>query len=107
MFKLFTKDLLDRQRIIKYLVYALVAYAVLDGLLKSRQDIVFNERFLIFAAVALAGSIFYYIRGYVANDRILSYYALPVSNQTLNKNFILAILIDTIFSKLVLIFIAL
>lgn len=107
MFKLFTKDLLDRQRIIKYLVYALVAYAVLDGLLKGRKDIVFNERFLIFAAVALAGSIFYYIRGYVANDRILSYYALPVSNQTLNKNFILAILIDTIFSKLVLVFIAL
>ena len=107
MFKLFTKDLLDRQRIIKYLVYALVAYAVLDGLLKSRQDIVFNERFLIFAAVALAGSIFYYIRGYVANDRILSYYALPVSNKTLNKNFILAIIIDTIFSKLVLVFIAL
>lgn len=107
MFKLFTKDLLDRQRIIKYLVYALVAYAVLDGLLKSRQDIVFNGRFLIFAAVALAGSIFYYIRGYVANDRILSYYALPVSNKTLNKNFILAIIIDTIFSKLVLVFIAL
>lgn len=107
MFKLFTKDLLDRQRIIKYLVYALVAYAVLDGLLKSRQDIVFNERFLIFVAVAFAGSIFYYIRGYVANDRILSYYALPVSNKTLNKNFILAIVIDTIFSKLVLVFIAL
>ncbi|WP_297281869.1 hypothetical protein [uncultured Anaerococcus sp.] len=107
MFKLFTKDLLDRQRLLKYFIYAIVAYAVLDGLLKNRQDIVFNERFLIFAAVALAGSIFYYIRGYVANDRILSYYALPVSNQTLNRNFILAILIDTIFSKLILFFIAL
>lgn len=107
MFKLFTKDLLDRQRLIKYLVYAIVAYAVLDGLLKSRQDIVFNERFLVFAAVALAGSIFYYIRGYVGNDRILPYYALPVSNQSLNRNFILAIIIDTIFSKLVLVFIAL
>ena len=107
MFKLFTKDLLDRQRLIKYLVYAIVAYTALDGIFKNRQDIVFNERFLIFAAVALAGSIFYYIRGYIANDRILSYYALPISNQTLNRNFILAILIDTIFSKLILVFIAL
>ena len=107
MFKLFTKDLLDRQRLLKYFIYAIVASAVLDGFLKNRQDIVFNERFLIFTAIALAGSIFYYIRGYVANDRILSYYALPVSNQTLNRNFILAILIDTIFSKLILVFIAL
>ena len=107
MFKLFTKDLIDRQRLLKYFIYTIVAYAVLDGLLKNRQDIVFNERFLIFVAVALAGSIFYYIRGYVGNDRILSYYALPVSTQTLNRNFILAILIDTIFSKLILVFIAL
>lgn len=107
MFKLFVKDLFDRQRLIKYLIYAIVVYVNLDVLLNNRQDIVFNERFLIFVAFALAGSIFYYIRGYVANDRILSYYALPVSNQSLNRNVILAIIIDTIFSKLVLVFIAL
>lgn len=107
MFKLFTKDLLDRQRIIKYFVYAIISYTLLDGLLRNRPEITFNNRFLIFVAVAFAGSIFYYIRGYVSNDRILSYYALPVSNETLNKNFIFAIIIDSIFSKLVLVFIAL
>lgn len=107
MFKVFQKDLLDRQRIIKYFVYVVVSYAILDGFLKNIKFIEFNERFLIFLSIALLGSVFYYIRAYVGNDRILSYYALPVSRADLNLKFILSVIIDTVFSKLILVFIAL
>ncbi|MDU3212087.1 hypothetical protein [Anaerococcus sp.] len=106
MFKLFKKDLLDRQRIIKYLIYAVLVYALLDGYLKDKEDFEINSRFLLFISLALIGSMFYYIRGYVGNDRILSYYALPASKKDVNLNFILAVIIDIIFSKLLLVYIA-
>lgn len=106
MFKLFKKDLLDRQRIIKYLIYAVLVYALLDGYLKDKEDFEINSRFLLFISLALIGSMFYYIRGYVGNDRILSYYALPASKKDVNLNFVLAVIIDTIFSKLLLFYIA-
>ncbi len=66
MFKLFKKDLLDRQRIIKYLIYAVLVYALLDGYLKDKEDFEINSRFLLFISLALIGSMFYYIRGYEA-----------------------------------------
>lgn len=102
MIKVFLKDMFDKKMIFRYISFSILVYLFVNMILKELINIEKNsaKNFKIYVIVSLCFSIFFFVRTYVKNDRIMLYYTLPVSKAKVNESFIICILLDTFLRKI-------
>jgi len=104
MISVFIKDIFDIKTVYKYMLISVFTYLVVRMNRYSVGDGRFTDMTLIYISVALLLSVFFFVRTYVKNDRVLLYYALPVSRAVINENVLLCIFIDTLIRKVTIAF---
>lgn len=102
MIKVFLKDIFDKKMIFRYISFSILVYLSANMILKEWINIekISVKNFEIYVIVGLCFSIFFFVRTYIKNDRIMPYYTLPVSKTKVNESFIICILLDTFLRKI-------
>lgn len=104
MLNVFLKDIFDKKSVLKYLAVSVILFLITRLFLSDNTSVIGTAASgaLLYVVIGLCYSVFFFVRTYIKNDRVLLYYALPVSKRAINKNVILSILIDTILRKMTL-----
>ena len=104
MIKVFLKDLFSKSQVVKYLLAAFLLYYGLDYYLKNNQlSIDFNIRLIIYIMAAIIFTIYFFIKTYTSRENIGVYYSLPATYKNINTSFIGALILDTLFRKILII----
>lgn len=108
MTRVFLKDMLDKKAIGTYIIFLVLFYVGGDYLLERDLDIFkidLGIRFVFFISFALMITVYFFIKSYIGSDKILPYYALIYDRKDVNLSLLIALIIDSIFRKLLFIFI--
>ncbi|MGT2939656.1 hypothetical protein ACVR1N_08385 [Streptococcus constellatus subsp. pharyngis] len=104
MLRIFLKDILDKKIVFRYTLFSFVLYFLANEYFAKYaiMNKVLVKRAEVYIIIGLCFSVFFFIRTYVKNDKIMPYYALPVSKTIINESFIISILIDTSLRKIII-----
>ncbi|WP_064579765.1 hypothetical protein [Streptobacillus moniliformis] len=104
MIRIFLKDIFDKKIIFRYISFSVFLFFLINTFLREFKYLgefsVKNS--VIYIMVGLFFSIYFFVRTYIKNDRIMPYYALPVSRVKINESFIISVFFDTFFRKILI-----
>ena len=102
---LFIKDIFDKKTIYRSIFVSVFLYLI-TKLCFSNNAVpmkTFSEKTCLYIMFGLCVSVFFFVRTYIKNDRVLLYYALPLSKVSINEHLVLSILLDTVIRKMSLV----